>query len=142
MIRNYFFMIFLFLLGCHHPTPSVEELYKADRDFSALSEKTGFANAFVEYAHEDAVLLRPSRMPVVGRDEIVKLYERAKSSPVILTWEPLSGDISSAGDMGYTYGTYKVISGQDTTSGTYVSIWKKDREGLWKYVLDTGNEGL
>jgi ketosteroid isomerase-like protein len=27
-------------------------------------------------------------------------------------------------------------------NGTYVSIWKKDQFGNWKFVLDTGNEGL
>jgi hypothetical protein len=26
--------------------------------------------------------------------------------------------------------------------GTYVSIWKKDENGNWKWVLDTGNPGL
>ena len=26
--------------------------------------------------------------------------------------------------------------------GTYVTIWKKDADGTWKWVLDSGNEGL
>ncbi len=32
--------------------------------------------------------------------------------------------------------------GEDIKKGTYVSIWKKNKEGVWKYVLDACNEGL
>ena len=87
--------VILVVMGCNQQKPSVEELYKADRDFSALSEKDGFAKAFIEFAHPDAVLLRKGRMPIVGKGEIEKLYEKAGSSPLVLTWEPLSGDIAS-----------------------------------------------
>ncbi len=135
-------ILVLGLTSCGLKKPSVEDLYQADRDFSALSEKAGFAEAFIRYAHDDAVLLRPKRMPVTGKSEIVNLYEKARLSKAVLTWEPLSGGIAGSGDLGYTYGTYLAVAGQDTTRGTYVSIWKKDSAGKWKYVLDTGNEGL
>jgi len=141
-IRVFALIGFLVLSGCGQKRAAIEDLYQVDRDFSALSEKTGFAAAFIEYAHKDAVLLRKESMPVVGRGEVEKLFEKAKSSATVLTWEPLSGDLAASGDMGFTYGTYLAIDGQDTTRGTYVSIWKKDEEGRWKYVLDTGNEGL
>jgi ketosteroid isomerase-like protein len=26
--------------------------------------------------------------------------------------------------------------------GTYISIWKKQSDGNWKFVLDSGNEGV
>jgi ketosteroid isomerase-like protein len=26
--------------------------------------------------------------------------------------------------------------------GTYISVWKKDAAGNWKYVLDSGNKGI
>jgi hypothetical protein len=26
--------------------------------------------------------------------------------------------------------------------GTYCTVWKKDKDKKWKFVLDTGNEGL
>jgi ketosteroid isomerase-like protein len=27
-------------------------------------------------------------------------------------------------------------------AGTYVSIWKKQPDGKWKFILDSGNEGI
>jgi ketosteroid isomerase-like protein len=65
----------------------------------------------------------------------------------ILSWEPLFADISKSNDLGYTYGVYKVQMDSPEGStvdkeGTYVTIWKKDKNGDWKFVLDTGNQGL
>lgn len=31
---------------------------------------------------------------------------------------------------------------QKKTSGKYVTIWEKQSNGSWKFVLDCGNEGL
>ena len=28
------------------------------------------------------------------------------------------------------------------TRGTYVTIWQKQTDGSWKFVLDTGTQGL
>jgi ketosteroid isomerase-like protein len=53
--------------------------------------------------------------------------------------------VALSGELGYTYGIYEVRSrgGIKTIGeGTYVTIWKKDRQGNWKFVLDAGNEGL
>ena len=46
--------------------------------------------------------------------------------------------------LGYTYGNY-IFKHKDkagkliTDYGKYTSIWKKQRDGSWKVVLDMGN---
>jgi hypothetical protein len=44
--------------------------------------------------------------------------------------------------MGYTYGIYTLIVNDSAYKGTYVTIWQKQADGTWKFVLDTGNEGV
>ena len=49
-----------------------------------------------------------------------------------------------SGDLGYTYGNYEFRSkdkeGKATVErGKYVSIWKKQKNGNWKVVMDMGN---
>jgi ketosteroid isomerase-like protein len=61
-----------------------------------------------------------------------------------LLWAPVGADISSSGDLGYTYGTYEFHSkskdGKASVEyGKYTSIWKLQRDGNWKIVLDMGN---
>jgi ketosteroid isomerase-like protein len=56
---------------------------------------------------------------------------------------PIKADVGRSGDLGYTYGTYHVeIKGIGTEEGTYCTVWQRDKEHGWKFVLDTGNEGL
>lgn len=123
-----------------------ESLKAADREFSDLSEKKGMVEAFLSYADDNAVLLRDFTMPIVGKDA-VKNFISEGNNDFTLVWQPLFADISSSLDLGYTYGTF-ILTFKDNTGieqkrdGTYLTIWKKDKDGNWKWVLDNGNQGL
>jgi ketosteroid isomerase-like protein len=123
-----------------------DELLKIDRDFAHTSVEKGATASFLTYIDDNCVLLRPNRTPVVGREKITEMYSTPDTS-FTLNWEPLFADISSSGDLGYTYGIYTVEMDSPegtivTKEGTYATIWKKDENGNWKFVLDTGNQGL
>jgi ketosteroid isomerase-like protein len=115
----------------------------ADRAFSKMSEEKGMKNAFLEYIDSNGVLLRSNHLPIVGADAIDYLIQQ-NDSTYILKWEPRNGTVAHSGELGYTYGIYALKpTDKDTIIyGTYVSIWKKDSKGNWKYVLDSGNEGI
>ncbi len=119
------------------------ELMDADRQFSKLSEQKGMKNAFIEYLDSNGVLLRPGHLPIAGADAVDFLIQQ-NDTDYTLTWEPQNGVIAKSGELGYTYGIYALrpSSGDTVIYGTYVSIWKKEKSGSWKYVLDSGNEGI
>jgi ketosteroid isomerase-like protein len=124
-----------------------EAVLQADRDFSKMSEEKGLNTAFIAYAADEAVLLRPKTQPITGRENIRMYMTRTSDEGIRLTWSPQFADIAASGDLAYTYGTYLMetrdIDGKVISSdGTYVSIWKKDAKGFWRYVLDSGNQGL
>jgi len=105
--------------------------------------------AFLLFGDENMVMLRENSMPVVGKTAFSDLYKNFDDSQMTLVWEPLFADVSISGDLGYSYGIYTMTIKSDslkTEKGTYLSIWKKDpdsnRDGNWKFVLDTGNEGI
>ncbi len=124
-----------------------QELLKVDAEFSKLSESRGVNEAFLTYLDDDGVLLRPGNHPIVGKAIIEERFFSRPDSGYTLTWEPFYADIAESGELGYTFGIYELRT-MDTEgspiirNGTYVSIWKKDKSGNWKFVLDTGNEGL
>jgi len=118
-----------------------KELIAADKAFSALSKEKGMNHAFLSYVAEDGVMLSPNKMPVVGKNKIEALFQ-SDDSKLVFTWNPLHADVAKSGDLGYTYGTYEILEGASIQKGTYVSVWKKDATGEWKFVLDSGNEGL
>jgi ketosteroid isomerase-like protein len=60
-----------------------------------------------------------------------------------LTWTPTDAQMSPSGDMGYTWGHYeghsKDANGNPvTTTGRYITIWRKQPDGSWKVALDAG----
>jgi ketosteroid isomerase-like protein len=120
-----------------------QQMMDADRAFSKMSVEKGMKNAFLEYIDSNGVLLRLNQLPIIGADAIDYLIQINDSS-YTMHWEPKGGSIAKSGELGYTYGLYAIKPKQiDTTLyGTYVSIWKKQANGSWKFVLDSGNEGV
>ena len=137
-------------IGCRQPTnntpnPGLEKssLLKTDQAFSDLSVAKGMKAAFIEYIDSNGVLLRSGHLPIIGADAIDFLIQQ-DDTEYTLNWQPQNAFVSKSADLGYTYGVYALQpSVIDTVIyGTYVSIWKKQEDGKWKFVLDSGNEGI
>jgi ketosteroid isomerase-like protein len=120
--------------------PDKFQLIEVDKAFSAMCREKGMKAAFLEYIDSNGVLLRPSEMPFTGASAIDFLV-RQDDSKFELQWEPGGAEISSSGDMGYTYGIYemRIKDADSVLNGTYVTIWKKQGDGKWKFSLDAGN---
>ena len=135
-----------FLQGCFKAKKdeailAKEEIIKADETFSNMSRHQGMKKAFLEFIDDNGILLRPGHPPIIGADAI-DFLSQANDTSYILTWKPFAAEVSTSGDLGFTYGIYSLSLPDTTLSGTYVSIWKKQVDGKWKFILDTGNEGI
>ncbi len=119
------------------------DMMNADREFSLLSEKEGLRKAYSEFIDGDGVLLRPGYKPMDGADAMDYIIQSNDSS-FIMTWEPKDASLSSSGDLGYTYGVYslKPKDADTVIYGSYVTVWRHQKDGKWKFVLQSGNEGL
>ena len=105
-----------------------------------VSERGGAA--FADWFAEDGVALGNGVAPLVGRVAIAK---SASWSPKAyqLTWTPTDATMGPSGDIGYTWGHFeghsKDANGNPvTTSGRYITIWRKQPDGNWKVILDAG----
>ncbi|HSQ43476.1 MAG TPA: hypothetical protein VLM16_00675 [Ginsengibacter sp.] len=120
---------------------STLEIIQADVAFSDLSKKEGMKKAFIEYIDNDGILLRPGRPPIIGANAI-DFLSQVNDSSYTLTWSPAGAGIAASDDLGYSYGIYKLELKDTVLRGTYVSVWRKQKDGKWKFVLDSGNEGI
>lgn len=108
-------------------------LTKLESDFSERSGKKGTRDAFDAYLADDARLLRENVAPAIGKSAALTLISSAQGT---LSWQPVVSDVSSSGDLGYTYGTFEFKSGNaDPARGSYVRVWKK-AHGKWRVVMD------
>jgi ketosteroid isomerase-like protein len=141
-----FIINLIFILSCskNSKNPSTGILLQTDRDFSAMSVREGMFKAFLFYIAEDGVILRNNSFPAKGKENLSARFSGKTDTTFILSWEPQFEKISESGDLGYTYGIHTntdKITGE-ITRGTYITIWQKQKDGTWKFVLDTGTQGL
>jgi len=91
--------------------------------------------AFRDYLADGGRLLRPNLMPVVGARAVAaspavqRLYAAADTRFT---------ESARSGDLGYTWGTYKLAGrGRGAAEeGFYVRVWVRERNGQWKLALD------
>jgi ketosteroid isomerase-like protein len=146
-----FFILLLSIVGCFFPKKNNAvgnekdkiALMNADNSFSNLSAEKGMKNAFLEYIDSNGVLLRPNVIPIAGADAVDYIIA-LKDEGYTMTWKPNDATVAASGELGYTYGSYILQPATKDTVfyGTYVSIWKKQDDGKWKFILQSANEGL
>jgi ketosteroid isomerase-like protein len=141
LIINLFFMISCAKIS--KKDPSVV-LTKADTDFSGMSVTEGMQKAFLTYFADSGIMLRDNAYPLVGRNSLISMFSNTTDTSFILSWKPVFARIAESGELGYTYGYYirTIKSTGVVLKGTYVTIWEKQKDGHWKFVMDTGTNGL
>lgn len=118
-------------------------LLKIDNEFAQASMKKGLKNAYLDYIDSNAVLLRPNSLPIVDAeavDYIVGLSDTAYD----ISWKPTAAYLSNGADLGYSYGVYEINLHEQgkPVFGTYITVWKKQADGNWKFVLQSNNDGV
>jgi ketosteroid isomerase-like protein len=120
--------------------PDSERLVQLEAQFAADVAQHGH-DAFLTHFADDGV-------EVVDGGGFDNLEAMRKQPPwpegTSLTWTPVKAEMAASGDLGYTYGTYvftaKNKEGKLVPSyGKYTSIWRKQKDGQWKVVVDMGN---
>lgn len=110
------------------------ELEAADRSFSADTGARGVEGWVAAFA-PDGAMLRPR-----GRIEGAAIAEamRPTLTSGTLAWTPIAS--RRRGDLGFTVGkaTFTAARPEDSWRSSYVTLWRRQPDGSWKVLLDTG----
>jgi uncharacterized protein (TIGR02246 family) len=125
-------------------SPGIEMLYQLEAQFAADTAKGG-GPAFAAWFAPDAVTLANGKPAIIGHDAIAAAATWTPAS-YQLTWKPEGARMAQSGDMGYTWGHYDGVSKDKEgntvkTSGRYMTLWKKQADGVWKVEADASNDG-
>jgi ketosteroid isomerase-like protein len=121
------------------------ELASTEAAFCALGRERGVLAAFEHFAAPKAVFFDVDPRKVRGVEAVRR---RLADFPAgaRLTWAPEEVDVAASGDLGYTWGRYEyrlasTVPGQPDSvgQGFYLTLWKRQPDGQWRYVLDTGS---
>lgn len=118
----------------------LKDLAEAERAFAATTVKEGFRDGFIKFFADDGIGFGPH--PQRTREELMKSPPASGPRKVIFNWSPMFGDISAAGDLGYTTGpvlfTDITANPKPPWHGMYFSVWEKRADSTWKVAVDMG----
>ncbi len=141
----YLLLVFLFSISaCDNTSSQIEtwkqEIADTEKAFCEMAQKEGIVRAFEFYAAEDGVIKRGKNV-IKGKSEIKAWYKNDTKPGDTLTWIPAFIDVSTSGDMGYTYGDYHFayldsLGNQKESRGIFHTVWKRQQDGSWRFVWD------
>jgi len=118
---------------------ALQTMIETERAFAARALVSGWKQAFLEYFSDDAVGFTD------GRAGSAKAQIEANPDPpkdLQLLWEPRYGDVAASGELGFLTGPARRINPARNKGlpvhSVYSSIWKRERDGTFKVVLDVG----
>jgi uncharacterized protein (TIGR02246 family) len=131
--------------------PDAAAVEKALRDnetqWNADYKAKDAAKLAAHYA-PDATLMSPGAAPATGSEAVLKDLTAMTSDPALsLSFEADKVDVAASGDLAYTRGHFTMTATDPatkkvgTTTGSYVTVYKKQADGSWKAVEDIVTPG-
>lgn len=112
----------------YQPDPS--SVFAAEIAFNRLAQEKGQWTAFRETAAEDAVMFVPQRV-------MAKQWLKGKADPPkAVSWAASQVHVSCDGDLAASTGSWKRPDG---SAGYFTTIWRRDKKGRWRWILDHGD---
>jgi ketosteroid isomerase-like protein len=96
----------------------------------------------------DASFLGQNSPAAQGKSDLSSAFSGLFALPNFkISWTPNKVEVAKSGDLGFTSGTYEDsftdASGKPMPdNGKYVTIWRKQKDGSWKVMLDIYNTSL
>lgn len=107
-----------------------------DADFSAEISKSGLVNGYNSRLSEEFRVHRQGFMPIVTKVGLKKYLDGTNSK---LSFKQMGGKVSNLKDFAFTYGSFH-LDGNDAPNGYYIHVWRRNKSGNWKLVIDVDND--
>ena len=125
-------------VGAKRIPAALAPVVEAERAFAQRSIDEGMKPAFLAYAAPEGVIVNRR-----GLVNAIETWSQRDPAPTgLLTWWPTYADVSQAGDLGWTTGPFefreKPTDEKPADTGHFFTVWRKQPDGAWKWVLDLG----
>jgi len=118
----------------------LQQMVQTEQAFSRMAAEKNARDAFMEFIADDGLLFRPTA--VNGKEWMRAHPVPASDKHPLLAWQPAFAGISAAGDLGFTTGPWELKEDSKDEKpagyGHFVTLWKKQPDGSWKFVVDLG----
>jgi uncharacterized protein (TIGR02246 family) len=121
------------------------EILRLDAEWSRAAQN-GDVDRVLSFWADDAIVFPPASPAVVGTAAIREFVTKSFQTPgFTISWKTTTVAVSRSGDIAYTTGTNRVTFNapdgkQVTVEGKAVAVWRKEKGGSWKCVIDIWND--
>jgi len=110
----------------------VGPVVEAERAFARAAQAEGANAAFLRWSAPDGIVFQPGPTPAK------QALAARPIPPLPLNWWPVYAGIAESGDLGFTTGPYVAGEGERKGHGWYFTIWRRQPDGSWRWLLDHG----
>ncbi len=121
------------------------EIRRLDAEWSRAAGSRDVERS-VSFWSADASVFPPGGPPVEGKAAIREFVTKSFQTPGFsISWKTTTVVVSAGGDMAYTTGsnrvTFAALDGKAVTvDGKAVEVWRRQKDGQWKCVIDIWND--
>ena len=142
------FTVLLGIYGCARQSvdqeAEAEIIMELSREWAKSAQTTDIEKV-LSYWSDDAVVLAPGQPATTGKEALRKMLEMNATIPGFeVNWEPKEAYVSKSGDLAYCIAVNQMkmpdsLGNKITIFHKAVEIWKKQKDGSWKCVVDIFN---
>jgi ketosteroid isomerase-like protein len=110
-------------------SPAAQQIDDTERAFAQAVAQTGIAQAFRQFAAPDAVMFLPDPTPAAPALATARW-------PGDLVWRTQYVGVAPSGDLAFSAGPSLLRGAGRPLGGFYLTVWRRQPEGGWKYVID------
>jgi uncharacterized protein (TIGR02246 family) len=135
-------------IGCASagsPKDVQSQILRIDAEWSGAAQGRD-VDRVVAFWADDAIVFPPGSPPLEGKPAIREFVAKSFQTPGFsISWKTTNIAVSRSGDFAYATGTNRVgLTGPDgrrvTVEGKAVTVWRREKEGIWKCVIDIWND--
>ena len=121
------------------------QILRLDAEWSQAAQ-TRDVDRVVSFWAEDAIVFPPGSPAVAGKSAIRDFVVKSFQTPAFsISWKTTDVGVSRSGDIAYTTGTNRITFNapdgkQITVEGKAVTVWRREKDGAWKCVIDIWND--
>jgi ketosteroid isomerase-like protein len=137
----FFLMSVTMAFAAADPATLKAELVRTEAEFFDYALEHGFSEAVHAFIADDGFVANSLTLGRAAQAERVK-SEQANSPrrTEAIRWQPLHAEVAGSGELGYTWGVAESAPAKEgpfKPYGIYVTIWKRQPDGKWKFVYDS-----
>jgi hypothetical protein len=113
-----------------------DEIARAEQAFAQMAIDSGVKKAFLYFLDSNSIQFHRG----TGQAAL-PFWENLPERETLLYWKPVYTGMASSGDIGFSTGPFEGKGSAKEPvreSGSYNSIWVKNKQGQWKVLIDMG----